>query len=335
MLNTGILHHGGVMVNYECNAACRHCLYSCSPTRKAGYVNEKTAEKICELLLKGGCHSVHIGGGEPFINFEGLVMMVRALNRAGISLEYIETNASWVVSTSNLKKVKEQLDCLFSEGVENLCISIDPYHAEYVPYGAPLALAELCDKAGMGYFLWKQDFVSALSRLAPEKSHSRQDMEKVFSMEYIYKTARNYGINYGGRAINIEMEKNFSQGRVLHTAEKLVAESPPCRNLLSTVHFHVDMDCFFIPPRCTGILIPLPEIVDGIPEGKYPVFEALYYGGASALLKLALQHGFSPDTAGYPSKCSLCFFMRSFLCQKDFTELDANHYEEALKYYSL
>lgn len=312
------------MVNYQCNAACRHCLYSCSPSRSPGYVDEESAEKICRLLRKGGCRSVHIGGGEPFLDFNGLIMMVRALNRAGITLEYIETNAFWAAGLS----AEEQLKRLLAEGAGTLCISIDPYHAEYVPYGLPLELAELCRKTGMRYFLWRQESLSALSHLTSEKTHSRVEMENALSGDYIYRSSRIYGVNYGGRAVNIEKEYG-----TFYPAEKVAAESSPCRNLLAAGHFHVDKDLFFIPPGCTGIRIPLAEAIEGIPEGKYPVFEALYYGGISALLELARSRGFSPDEKGYPSKCSLCFFLRSFLSDKGFAELDENHYQEALKYY--
>jgi len=314
-LNAGTLYHGGVMVNYRCNAACRHCLYSCSPARNDGYVNEEAAEKICHVLRKGGCRSVHIGGGEPFLNFDGLLVMIRALNRAGIRLEYIETNAFWAADFS---KSREYLEKLLSEGADTLCISIDPFHAEFVPYGAPLTLAKLCDKAGMGYFLWKQEFLSKLSHFDPQKTH-------VLSPDSIYPTAMRYGIGFGGRAVNIEL-----QSGALHPAQTFVANNVPCKNLLSTGHFHVDMDCYFIPPGCTGIRIPLEEVIADISKGKYPVFDALYYSGISGLFELALQHGFSPDERGYPSKCNLCFFMRKFLSEKDFAELDANHYEEAM-----
>ena len=150
----------------------------------------------------------------------------------------------------------------------------------------------------------------------------------VLSGNYIYNTARFYGVEYGGRAVNIERE--FS---TLYPAERFTTESSPCHNLLSTGHFHVDKNCCFIPPRCTGICLPLSEAVDGIPPGKYPVFEVLYNGGVSALFQLAGQQGFLPDKAGYPSACNLCFYLRRFLAGKGFSELDGNHYEEALKYY--
>jgi hypothetical protein len=314
MLNAGTLYHGGIMVNYQCNAACRHCLYSCSPKRKAGYVNKDSAEKICALLRKGGCRSVHIGGGEPFLNFESLVMMIRALNHAGVNLEYIETNAFWITDAS---KARDQLERLLAEGANTLCISIDPFHGEHIPYGAPLALAKLCDKTGMGYFLWRQEFLPALSHLDPEKTH-------LLSKESIVKIARQYGVIYGGRAVNIEKEMHIS-----HNVEHFAGDAAPCKNLLSTGHFHVDMEGYFIPPGCTGIRIPLEEVIEDIPREKYPAFDALYYNGVSGLLELALQNGFTPDNAGYPSKCSLCFYLRKFLSEKNFAELDQNHYEEA------
>jgi hypothetical protein len=291
-------------------------------------VDEDTAKEICALLLKGGCESVHIGGGEPFLDFDGLLMVIRMLKEADITLDYIETNAQWASGTQAMKETRRKLECLLAEGAGTLCISIDPYHAEYVPYGAPLALTDLCEKTGMNYFLWKQQFLPALSRLDPQKAHSRAEMEKVFSRDYIHNTARLYGIGYGGRAVNIEREFG-----ALSPAESFAGEDTPCRNLLSTGHFHVDMFGYFIPPRCTGIRVPLPEVINGIPEGKYQVFEALYSGGVSALLELARRHGFSPNPEGYSSKCGFCFHLRHFLCAKDFPELDKIHYEEALKYY--
>ena len=337
MLSTGTLFHGGIIVNYFCNAACRHCLYACSPARDSSYISEEMAEKICESLLKGGCRSVHIGGGEPFINLDGLIMMIRALKRNGITLEYTETNAYWAADIysqqSFLQDAREILQILLAEGADTLCISVDPFHAEYVPYGAPLALAKLCEKTGMNYFLWRQESLYDLSKLDSQKIHSRADMEKILSAGYIYKAARQYGTTYGGRAVNIERE--FAGH---FPAENFTGKKTPCRNLLSTGHFHVDLNGYFIPPGCTGIRIPLTEAIAGIQKGKYPVFEALYDGGISGLMEFALKHGFSAENAepknqGYPSKCNLCFYIRKFLSEKDFVELDKEHYRQALKFY--
>jgi hypothetical protein len=326
MLKTGHLHHGGIMVNYRCNAACRHCLYACSPTRGGGYISGETMEEICAVLRRGGIGSVHIGGGEPFLNFEGLLTAVRSLEKAGIELDYVETNAFW----AGKKDAPEMLRSLAAAGVGALCISLDPFHAEYVPYGLPLKLAELCENTGMGYFLWKQQFLRPLAGLESASAHSREELEGHLKKDYIDGAARSYGIRLGGRAVNIEEEYGS-----IYNIEKLLdsrAENP-CRDLLSTGHFHVDQDGYFIPPGCTGLRVPLAEAVEGIPAGKYPVFETLYGGGAAALLDFAEGRGFVPAGA-YPSRCNLCFHIRAFLADQGFIELDKNHYEESLKYYS-
>jgi hypothetical protein len=292
-------------------------------------MSRERAEETAGLLRRGGCPSVHIGGGEPFLDFEKLLAVIGELNKARIGIDYIETNAFWASEAG----APEKLKILAEEGIDALCISLDPYHAEYVPYGNPIRLAKICEHIGMGYFLWKREFLSALSALDASKTHSRADMEKAINGGYIGGTARAYGIGYGGRAVNIEDE--FGPPR---PAGQYEGDKSPCGNLLSTGHFHVDLEGFFIPPGCTGIRIPLAEAAFGIPGGKYPVFEALYSNGVAGLCKLAKERGFEPRKSGYASKCGLCFYARKFLAEKDggkgiFPELNGKHYEESMKYY--
>jgi hypothetical protein len=317
------LVHGGVMVNYRCNAACRHCLYACSPTRKSGYVTKEKINEICRLLVKGRIGSVHIGGGEPFLDFPGLLEVIRSLNKANIRLDYIETNAFW----ANNPSCSEYIRGLMDLGVDALCISIDPFHAEYVPWEYPITLARTCEKQGMGYFLWKQDFYRTLSRSDGKKKQTRAEIEAAISPDYIKKTASAYGLRYNGRAMNIEEEYSQRQPAAA------LLDNSPCRDLLSTGHFHVDHEGFFIPPGCTGLRLPLDEILSSIETGTYPVYETLYSSGISALYEMAIKQGFTPDSKGYTSKCNLCFYIRKFLAPLGYRELDDDFYTEALKYY--
>ena len=330
MFLEGRLSNGGIMVNYCCTAACRHCLYACSPERTKDYITADMAKKICRLLRRGGCHSVHIGGGEPFVNFEGLCGMVQALNEAYIGLDYIETNAFWAVPADE-QNVRQKLRKLLALGVDALCISIDPYHAEYVPWERPLFLAEMCRQEGMGYFLWKQQFVRALSGLSADTAHTRGEMEQAISPNYLLKTAQEYGLRFGGRALNMEEEYRPRQ-----PVEKLV-NSKSCQRSLSLNHFHVDLFGNVLPGGCTGMTVPLEEIIEGIPEGKYPVYEAVCGGGTAALMELATARGFVPAAEGYTSTCGMCFHIRKWLAENalaDCPELDAEYYEAAMARYS-
>ena len=313
------------MANYRCTAACRHCLYSCSPNRADGYITKTTAEAVCLLLREAGCISIHIGGGEPFLDFDGLLMLVKTVADAGIKVEYIETNAFWA---GDRQQAENRLRGLARLGADTLCISIDPFHAEYVPVDLPLSLAEICRGVGFGYFLWQERFYPILSRMDGSRAHTRSELEKLISPRYIIEAARGYGLQVGGRAISIEAE--YSECLPVDA----VVSNRPCSKLLSGDHFHVDLHGRYIPPGCTGIAIPLEYAVRGIPNIEYPVFETLLNGGTAGLMGYAENLGFVADPLGYPSSCTLCFHVRRWLCENSPSpELDYEHYLEAMKYW--
>ena len=323
-INRAHLRHGGIMANYYCTAACRHCLYACSPSRTGGYISRETAREVCELLFSGGCTSVHIGGGEPFYNFDGLLALVETITNSGISLEYIETNAYWATDES---KIEQYLRDLILVGADALCISLDPFHAEYIPVRRPLLLAQVCERVGMRYFLWQQKFLDVLSQLDASKIHNRKQLEQILSPTYIIDAATSYGMRYGGRALNIELEY------MLRKPLNEILSSSPCRRLLSGDHFHVDLNADYIPPGCTGIKIPLSDAVNGFSIGKYPVIDALLHSGVAGLYNYTNPLGFTPDPEGYTSGCAMCISMRHWLAvNAPHTELDLEHYEASLTY---
>ena len=62
-MNTPI--YSGIITNYVCTAACRHCMFASSYTLPKEYISREMAEKLARLLRKSGTYSVHIGGGDP------------------------------------------------------------------------------------------------------------------------------------------------------------------------------------------------------------------------------------------------------------------------------
>jgi len=88
---------GGVLLTYKCNSRCKHCLYACSPRWKADWINREDAEKIlCNLsrafrkVYSEGYAEVgvnlglHFTGGEPFLNFNLLLDLVKPASRLEI-----------------------------------------------------------------------------------------------------------------------------------------------------------------------------------------------------------------------------------------------------------
>jgi hypothetical protein len=90
---------------------------------------EAAAGHLAALARLGvAAEGVHIGGGEPFGDFERLLAIVRAARAAGVG--YVETNGFWATSEGI---VRERVGALAEAGMRQLAISADPYHQEFVP----------------------------------------------------------------------------------------------------------------------------------------------------------------------------------------------------------
>ena len=317
--------HCGIIVSYKCNAACRHCMFACSPERSSDYLSPETAERICVLLRGKGIRSLHISGGEPFLDFDKMVDVIKVIRKTGISIEYVETNAFWA---EDERRVKEYLRILEQAGADRLLISLDPFHAEYVPIGLPLRLVEICENVNFKYILWKREFKTMLADVNQNKIHSRIELEQLISPQYILETAKMYGLDKAGRAFNI-----LNEYTTLKPVNEIVAKSHSCRNLLKVGALHVDLYERYLVTGCPDISLPLIEAIEGIPKGRYSVFEALSSNGAAGLLKYAQGLGFEPDTE-YSSSCALCFNIRLWLSENhNCPELDPVHHKAVLSHY--
>ena len=231
---------GGVIVTYKCTAACLHCCYSSSPQREGAYISGEMSDEIFFLLNKTGCRSVHIGGGEPFINFEGLLEVCLSAQKNNVSIDYIETNASWFTDEA---AVSLKLKKLKSAGADCLLISLDPFHNEFVPYSKIKNLLKCCGKNNFGTFLWQSKFERLVRRLDENKTHTLAEYTEKFGPDFIKNTAETYGLGYNGRALRI------LAGSPKQNAEYFLGLNDKCADSLRSLHhFHVDLNGDFIPP---------------------------------------------------------------------------------------
>ncbi len=318
------LGDGGIIPVYRCTAACRHCLYGCSNRMNDHYITPQEAEDLCGQLVELGCRSVHIGGGEPFINLEALTYLVSCIRRHNLELSYIETNASWCAPSFYDDDLKNRLKKLKQSGADCLLISVDPFHVEFIPLERPLRLAGLCEEVEMNFFIWRQEYVKKLSVLEPSRKYSRQELEMILGEDYIANTAKGYGITPNGRALNIfrEEAKRVPLSDILRSGS--------CREITNVNHYHADFDGYLIPPGCTGIGVPLSELKSGIDNDRFPVFTRLASGGVRELYEYACGYGFAPNEDGYTHKCELCYDCRRFLIKTHASEdiRPADYYEQ-------
>ena len=301
------LQSGGLITNYYCTCSCRHCLYRCGPHWPKHYISATVASIAFETAIRLSCPSLHIGGGEPFLNFSALVDVLKVARSKGIQVEYIETNASWCIDED---RVKERLEKLLSLGVTTLLISISPFHLERVPLARTYTLLRACKNIGMGTFPWSQEFLNDFSRLDPRRCYTLEELEEIFGPGYIKSIPNRYWIHPGGRALELYFQEGF-------TLEQLLELFPyGCEELTNTSHFHMDLYGNYVPGLCSGLAIAVADLGHQLPQGKYPILNLLSKKGIKGLFEMACSMGFKAKRRSYGSKCLLCLEIRSFLVEK-------------------
>jgi hypothetical protein len=300
------LGSGGLITNYYCTSRCGHCLYGCSPGRDKQYIDKPTARKNMESILALGCGSIHVGGGEPFLNPEGLRQVLQTAAETGMHVEYVETNSSWF---RDLPSAVELLQTLKAAGLSTLLISISPFHNAHIPFFKVKGTIEACRSASISVFPWIADFYNEIDNFDDRTTHSLEEYQTRYGARYLARIPSRYWIHLGGRALKT-FEAVYEKKSVEHILE---LKSKGCRELLDVSHFHMDLFGNYIPGLCAGLSMARQALGKPLPADTYPLLNALIDSGVQGLLKIAERdYGFKPQAA-YISKCHLCFHIRKFL----------------------
>lgn len=299
------LRSGGIITNYFCSSRCRHCLYGCSPKWDKDFLDPSLASKIFLKIKSLGCHSVHIGGGEPFLNQEGLKHVLVEAQKQKISIEYIETNSSWFKSRDEATALLKELKTL---GVSTLLVSISPFHNEFIPFSKVKAVMSVCRETGISVFPWVYEFYRHCDSFADNTPVPFERYLETFGHDYIRKITQTYWIHPGGRALRTFREVYGSK-----KVTDILANSSGCHELADTSHFHFDLYENYIPGLCSGIQISDNHIGTTLLPNTYPFITELYNHGVRGLYDMAVQaYGFVPKTH-YSGKCHLCHSIRQFM----------------------
>ena len=306
-LSINRLESGGLITNYYCGSACGHCLYRSGSKWPKDYVSQGEALEDFAIMVALGCSSVHVGGGEPLLDPDGLCGVLDAAGQAGVAIQYVETSSSWYRDRDSALAL---LDRLRSRGLDTLLVSMSPFHNEHIPFSRVKGVIDACHESGVALFPWIADFYLDLSVFDEDRTHSLDEYRHHFGEEYLENLPRRYGIVPGGRAL-----ETF-QGLVdERSIEELVEEKRDgCSELADTSHFHIDLYGNYIPGMCAGLSILKEDLGHPLDPDDYPVITRLAEGGVGALLSWMMEiHSFRPSRKTYSTDCQLCAEMRRFL----------------------
>jgi hypothetical protein len=302
----------GLILSYQCQSACKHCLYNCGPAWLE-WIDDATLEHAIELLSSwGSVKEVHFTGGEPFLNFPLLLKAVTVASIMHIPT-YVETNAGWCVHPDLAKR---RFTALHDAGLNAVMISCSPFHGETIPLKRTLmAIGEALDVFGLqGVMVYQYDWIDQIRRFGTLTPTPLSRYIESFGLDPSgVMLWEGYGLISGGRA-------GFALGHLTDRVPAYIFEGQRCyQEILNPSQSHLDLYGNFIPGVCGGLsLCDWRKI--SLPVKEYPVIEIsplariLLESGPYGLYEFASEeYDFSASKAGYAGKCHLCVDVRRHL----------------------
>lgn len=298
----------GLITNYRCTFRCEHCLYCASPDIKEEIQNDHLEALIRQIDRVLGPIPLHIGGGEPLLNFDRIRNLLTVLSKTQIMVEYVETNGS-----SLLNERRQKLHALQKEGLKCLLVSISPFHNGFMSLDKlKMIIRDILEIYGEnGLFPWHPGYLPFLERFSPNETTAIDDYFNMFSKAEIqHQLTSIMYIHPGGRAAY------FLANHLPRYPMEAVLEKD-CRTFLaSPTHAHVDYKGNYLTGFCSGLRIGeevgfrLENLYGkGIQLSRYPILDILVGKGLRGLYHHALKAGYEPEQS-YVSPCHLCLDMR-------------------------
>jgi hypothetical protein len=331
---------GGLILSYRCSAACRHCMYACSPRWPADWISQEdlaaTLESLAGKILPspGGAdimslnHGLHFTGGEPFLNFELLCVAVRMASDLEIPSLFVETNCFWARTD---QETRGKLEILKRCGLVGILISINPFYLEYVPFErSERAIRIAREVFGFNVAVYQQEYFRRFKELGVR---GRLPIQEFLELEDSGDFARNTEFFLNGRApYAMEEFDLFPRYRAAR-----LCNLPCSPSFLRSWHNHFDNYGNFMPGYCGGLSLGdcrrLDALLDeGIDLDARPVLSFIIADNFSGLLAFAEEHGYRQRRSGYLSKCHLCADIRKFLVGAgDYAELEPREFYDQLE----
>lgn len=309
------LRSGGLIVTYQCQSACPHCLYRGSPSRDPGYMDPVTAAFLFSRARALGASAMHIGGGEPLADPLSLAGVLAAADETGMAIEYVETSGSWF---TDLDEATELLTELRAMGLARLLVSITPMHNGFIPLRKTLGTIEAAHAAGIVVFPWQEHFLDDLGAFDPETTHPFGEYLDRYGPDYPAEILRRLWIHPGGRAFDL-----FGLVLGRRPAEEILdGASQDCLSELGdTSHFHMDLYGDYVPGLCSGLAFRADDLGAPLDPERYPILTTLATTGIRGLYEYATAlEGYLPGAGGYVNKCELCQDIRRHLSERGWFE---------------
>jgi pyruvate-formate lyase-activating enzyme len=179
-------------LTYRCPLQCTHCCVDAGPSKRtelqASQVKALIRQAASDCSIKG----IGITGGDPFLLPELVTLAISEAKAHGLET-HVVTSAYWAKST---QEAGERLDAITRGGLDELCISYDDPHAQFIQF----AKVEYAYQAAMARGIKVRFLVAAQQGATINSEWIRNRVEKLESFNAALTTITYGAIVSTGRA---------------------------------------------------------------------------------------------------------------------------------------
>jgi MoaA/NifB/PqqE/SkfB family radical SAM enzyme len=263
----------------------------------------KIVQRVCE---KYSPKSIMTFGGEPLLFPEIVYAIHREAMDAGIPHREVITNGYWSEDIKEIEKIAENLA---KSGVNEIHISVDAFHQEYIPLDIVKKTAQSCLEAGIENTYLSPCWVVSREDDNEYNKRTRRILKELSDLK-VKISEGNVMEPAGFAIINLKeflpAKKKIPSGKcgdIPYTnpldAVRAIGVEPDGRISVC--------DDFYIGNASEMDII---QLIEGYNPFEVPEMKAIIENGMQGLVDWARAKGIEPDPEGYYSICHMCTDLR-------------------------
>jgi hypothetical protein len=299
------------VVTYRCNSHCKHCQVDESRRHlHPQAIDAQLAVGIVKSIAREHpLTSVMTFGGEPLLYLDAVFAIHQAAMDWGIPARQIITNAGFPRTKSLASRVTRRLA---ASGVNDVCISVDAFHQEYVPLEFVEQNVRAYLAAGITELAWNPCWV-----VGPEADNPYDRRTRSILQELSHLPVR-------AGAGNLLKPVGYAQQNFMaYFPPKQLIPQGSCEDIPYTSRLD-EIDSISIAPDggvdiCSDWVIgnaretDILDILRAYEPGAIPEARTILAGGMAALVELARSREVELNPQGYWSICAMCVDLRNKL----------------------
>jgi MoaA/NifB/PqqE/SkfB family radical SAM enzyme len=296
------------VVTYLCNSKCIHC--QLDEKEKKALPSHIDKDKASEIIRKvGGAYalkSVMTFGGEPLLYSENVCAIHAQAKKTGIPVRDVITNGFWSTKPEKIQKLAQDLA---KSGVDEVAISVDCFHQEFVPLKIVKKTATSLVEAGIARVRWNPCWVVSKDHDNKYNRRTKAILQKLCRLHVEEGEGNN--VRPEGRALSSLVEflppktpvPKGKCGDIPYTealdSVKTISIEPDgriavCRNFYIGNAFESDIN----------------DILKNYDPFKIPEARPILEKGIYGLISWAKKRGVELKPEGYCSICDVCTDLR-------------------------